>query len=89
MPAILRLTPLSSTTKTRNDVSNNTLLCADTLASGAATVARSAGIRTEKQVPSPTALRNVMEPPKASLSRLQIARPNPVPPNFRVEEEST
>ncbi len=42
----------------------------------------------QKVEPSPSLLLTLMEPPISSTSFRQIARPNPVPPNFRDVEAS-
>ena len=47
------------------------------------------GIQTVKREPSPTALSTATEPPCSSASSLTIARPSPVPSNFRARPLST
>ena len=42
------------------------------------------GIYTVKVLPSPTLLSNVIQPPNNLANSLQIDKPNPVPPYFRI-----
>ena len=51
--------------------------------------ARTSGSLSAKVVPSPGTLATVMSPPSATARLRQIARPRPVPPNWRVVPPST
>ena len=58
------------------------------LGQGVAASSACTGRRTAKVEPRPTSLVTWKRPPMASTSRLQMARPSPVPPNLRVVDWS-
>ena len=81
-PSASRLERLASATSTRTPQSAPS--------AGYAVAGRLAkGAWNQKLLPAPGALSTPISPPIISISRFEIARPNPVPPCFRALEPST
>src|SRR5438034_2335983 len=75
-------TAMSSTTKIRRAVSASCTLAACSASAGASATCN--GISNQKVLPVPGVLMTPIAPPIASISRLEIASPKPVPPKRRL-----